>query len=255
MTFRSSQTRMIDDAVASFERAQDFRALANALQHAIAQYGFASFEFVEISNLGPDTPFHFGTSGRWRDTYIANGFRFIDPSLARARSVSAPFDWTSVPAPKTRTRQVMRIFEAALDLGLTEGFFCPHHMRDADDRLRSHACALLWSGDAKSFQRNMAENRHALHFIATHFMERATTLRGLRAPSPMLIGDRTDVTTREREILGLAAQGKTTAEIAEMLQISALTAQTHMKNAIRKMEASNKTHAVSLAIARGLISL
>jgi DNA-binding CsgD family transcriptional regulator len=40
-----------------------------------------------------------------------------------------------------------------------------------------------------------------------------------------------------------------------MLQISSLTAQTHIKNAIRKMQASNKTHAVSLAIARGLVRL
>jgi DNA-binding CsgD family transcriptional regulator len=87
-----------------------------------------------------------------------------------------------------------------------------------------------------------------------HFMERAITLRGLRAPS-VTETDESNITLREREILGLAAKGKTSAEIAEALHISSLTAQTHIKNAIRKMQASNKTHAVSLAIARGLVRL
>jgi LuxR family quorum sensing-dependent transcriptional regulator len=255
MNFISSQMRAIDDAIEAFERSQDFQALGSALQRAIEQFGFASFEFVEISDLGPNTPFHFGTSGRWRDIYVANGFRFIDPSLARARTVATPFDSRSVPAPGPRTRQVLRMFEAAADLGLTDGFFCPHHMRDGDDRLRSHACALLWDGDAKSFRQNLAENRHALHLITMHFMERAMTLRGLRKPSPAKESEELEITLREREILALAAKGKTSAEIAEMLQISSLTAQTHIKNAIRKMQASNKTHAVSLAIARGLVRL
>jgi LuxR family quorum sensing-dependent transcriptional regulator len=81
------------------------------------------------------------------------------------------------------------------------------------------------------------------------------TLRGLRKPSPAKESEELEITLREREILALAAKGKTSAEIAEMLQISSLTAQTHIKNAIRKMQASNKTHAVSLAIARGLVRL
>ncbi|MDB5543750.1 MAG: hypothetical protein JWO64_899, partial [Hyphomicrobiales bacterium] len=76
MNFISSQMRAIDDAIEAFERSQDFQALGSALQRAIEQFGFASFEFVEISDLGPNTPFHFGTSGRWRDIYVANGFRF-----------------------------------------------------------------------------------------------------------------------------------------------------------------------------------
>lgn len=253
-SFISFQTRAIDDAIEAFERAQDFPALASALQHAIEQFGFASFEFVEISELGPKAPFHFGTSGRWSDMYFANGLRLVDPSLARARTVGTPFESRSAPQPRARTRHVLKIFGAVADLGLTDGFFCPHHMRDADDRLRSHACALLWGGDAKSFRQKLAENRHALHLITMHFMERAITLRGLRARSATE-ADELNITLREREILGLAAKGKTSAEIAEALQISLLTAQTHIKNAIRKMQASNKTHAVSLAIARGLVRL
>jgi LuxR family quorum sensing-dependent transcriptional regulator len=151
---------------------------------------------------------------------------------------------------------VSRIFEAALDLGLSDGFFCPHHMRDSHDRLRSHACALLWAADAASFRQNLFENRHVLHLITTHFMECAATLRGLRGPAVELPRrDGQELTTREREVLGLAARGMTGPEIAERLHISTLTAQTHMKNVIRKMDASNRTHAVSLAIARGLVRL
>lgn len=53
---------------------------------------------------------------------------------------------------------------------------------------------------------------------------------------------------REREILGLLSRGFSTDEIAVNLQLSAHTVRTHVKNAMRKLEASTRAHAVAIAL-------
>jgi DNA-binding NarL/FixJ family response regulator len=52
------------------------------------------------------------------------------------------------------------------------------------------------------------------------------------------------LTTRECEILGLLAKGHQDKEIAEMLQISALTVRTHLRNIYEKLHAKSRTEAV-----------
>jgi DNA-binding CsgD family transcriptional regulator len=62
------------------------------------------------------------------------------------------------------------------------------------------------------------------------------------------------LTPREIECLQWAREGKTGWEIAQILGISHATSIFHMKNAVAKLEASNKTHAVIVAVERGLIN-
>lgn len=54
------------------------------------------------------------------------------------------------------------------------------------------------------------------------------------------------LTSREREILHLVAQGMTNAEIGQELCISEGTAKTHVRNLLRKLGASNRTQAAGL---------
>jgi DNA-binding CsgD family transcriptional regulator len=60
-------------------------------------------------------------------------------------------------------------------------------------------------------------------------------------------------TPREREILALLANGATDVQIAELLNLSPATVQTHVRNAKAKMGARTRTQAVALALRRGLI--
>ncbi len=53
---------------------------------------------------------------------------------------------------------------------------------------------------------------------------------------------------RERDVLAWRPRGKTSNDTAEILKISVETVNDHVKNAIRKLNASNKTHAVTQAI-------
>jgi DNA-binding CsgD family transcriptional regulator len=60
---------------------------------------------------------------------------------------------------------------------------------------------------------------------------------------------------REREILGLLARGSTDAQIADVLELSPATVQTHVRNAKAKLGARTRAQAVALALVGGLIEL
>lgn len=60
---------------------------------------------------------------------------------------------------------------------------------------------------------------------------------------------------REIEVLRLAAVGNTNQKIGDQLGLSEGTIKTHMKNVMAKMQAKDRTHAVLLAIQRGIISM
>jgi DNA-binding CsgD family transcriptional regulator len=56
------------------------------------------------------------------------------------------------------------------------------------------------------------------------------------------------LTDREREILKLVAVGNTGIEIAAELYLSPATVQTHVNNALLKLNARNRTHGIAIAI-------
>ena len=52
-----------------------------------------------------------------------------------------------------------------------------------------------------------------------------------------------------------AARGKTAQDTADILHISSETVDWHFKGVLKKLDATNKTHAVAKCIAWGLIDL
>jgi DNA-binding NarL/FixJ family response regulator len=61
------------------------------------------------------------------------------------------------------------------------------------------------------------------------------------------------LSNREREILDLLAQGLTGEQVAERLFLSAETVKTHIRNAMSKLEASTRVHAIAIALREGYI--
>jgi DNA-binding NarL/FixJ family response regulator len=58
---------------------------------------------------------------------------------------------------------------------------------------------------------------------------------------------------REREIMDLLAQGLTGEQVAERLVLSSETVKTHIRNAMTKLEASTRVHAIAIALREGFI--
>ncbi len=63
------------------------------------------------------------------------------------------------------------------------------------------------------------------------------------------------LSAREREIMSLLAEGLTGEEVAERLFLSAETVKTHVRNAMSKLEARNRVHAIAIALRQGEIVL
>jgi DNA-binding NarL/FixJ family response regulator len=63
------------------------------------------------------------------------------------------------------------------------------------------------------------------------------------------------LTTREIEVLRLVASGHANKEISARLSINEETTKSHIKNILAKLGAKDRTHAVSVGLRRGIISL
>jgi len=62
-------------------------------------------------------------------------------------------------------------------------------------------------------------------------------------------------TPREIEVLRLIAAGNTNKEIGALLSLTEVTVKSHVKNILSKLGANDRTHAVTLALKRGIIEL
>ena len=61
------------------------------------------------------------------------------------------------------------------------------------------------------------------------------------------------LSAREIEVLNLVAAGNSNRQIGELLSVTEETAKAHMKRIIAKLGANDRTHAVTLALARGIL--
>jgi DNA-binding NarL/FixJ family response regulator len=101
----------------------------------------------------------------------------------------------------------------------------------------------------------------AVETLATHkpfFTPRATEVilgnlqaPGARAQMPSTIRER--LTSREREIVQLLAEGKSSKEVASSLCISVKTAETHRANIMRKLQLHTVTELVRYAVRNQII--
>ena len=64
-----------------------------------------------------------------------------------------------------------------------------------------------------------------------------------------------DLTPRELEVLQLIRDGSKNKQIANQLSISENTVNFHIKNIVDKLGANDRTHAVTIAVRRGLLQL
>ena len=64
-----------------------------------------------------------------------------------------------------------------------------------------------------------------------------------------------DLTTRELEVLELIRDGFRNKQIADQLAIAETTVNFHIKNLVEKLGANDRTHAVTIALRRGLLQV
>ena len=85
--------------------------------------------------------------------------------------------------------------------------------------------------------------------FSLHMFERYNTL--LSSESPIEVDER--LTDREQQCIFWACEGKTSWEISRILEISERTVIFHLNNIVNKLGATNRQHAVAIAISRGMV--
>ena len=63
------------------------------------------------------------------------------------------------------------------------------------------------------------------------------------------------LTPRETDVLRLIAAGNTNKEIGTQLRLTEDTVKSHVKNILGKLDANDRTHAITIALKRGVIEL
>jgi DNA-binding CsgD family transcriptional regulator len=252
----------IDRAIAEFETCATIEELRDKLQKVIENYGFAAFNFLDTGQPHLDVPYYLGTSGKaWEQEYLDNKFVHVDACVARARVTNVPFNWGSVSLPSYKGRRkpgALKTMEAARDHGFQEGLVVPYHFADRLGRTHSSLIVFFWKDPASKFAFLMRESRHDLHLLMIYWAQRAVDIIATQHRSRAAVirdeeAEEVTLTDRERDVVVWAARGKTGVDTADILRISEDTVDTHMRSVMRKLNASNKTHAVAKAIYLGLI--
>jgi len=255
----------LEEAIAGIETSDTMDELRTSLHRIIQDYGFSGFGFVDAGRPELDVPYHTGTyPPAWQRTYLQNDFIHSDPALARARRTNAPFHWgcLKLPEPQGRRRsREVKVMDAAREFGFREGLVVPLHYRDRFGAIHSSSTVFFWEDEPRWFDKLFASHKHELHLLMIYWIQRAIDIvnRDKRdVPIVLRASDAAaaiQLTMREKDVIAWAARGKTVSDTAQILGISPQTVEGFMKQALRKLDASNKTHGVAKSIALGIIDL
>jgi DNA-binding NarL/FixJ family response regulator len=91
------------------------------------------------------------------------------------------------------------------------------------------------------------------HALVTDYTQRATQARPVHHEQTNADDSYETLTSREREVLQLVAEGDTNQEIADRLQLSIKTVQSHRAAVMEKLGLRDLTHLVRYAVRRGLV--
>ena len=169
----------------------------------------------------------------WTDIYRSQGFVKVDPITNVDRS--GLFYWKDVyrefPPDKAFLSQ-------AKSFGLSNGF--SHIIAN------KNVYGLMSLADTTLTK--SARNRAIINNIAPHFHQLAAKLVHQKVCQTI-----PRITPREREVLLWTMEGKTNWEISVILGISQESIKDYMTNILHKLDASNRAHAVAIALQNDLL--
>ncbi|MCK9564401.1 MAG: LuxR family transcriptional regulator [Bacteroidales bacterium] len=185
----------------------------------------------------------------WRDRKVN---RFC-PVSERCQRTGEPFVWHADAAAESwRDQPLLEEHRQALDYYrecAAGALTVPVH------RPGARVGYVSWfARDLKSL-RTLTADHHETAYLVSHWLIQHVDQvgDGGGAVEADLTERLQSLTDRELECLFWAARGKTEEEVGMIIQRSQATARFHLRNAMRKLDASNRTHAVAKACSLGLI--
>jgi LuxR family quorum sensing-dependent transcriptional regulator len=224
------------NAVSTFESLSTQKDVTDKLATILSSFGYSAFLITNV----PEPPLRLepyillnGWPKGWSEHYSKSDYYKFDPVAAWCRKSIDPFEWSEVPYPRGMNSRAEEVMNVARDFGMIEGFLVPI--------VRSsgfHACVTM---AGRSVDLDPSAKR-VVHVISMFAHARISALGGNKAHGPVAL------TSTEREILSWTAAGKSSWEIAQILNIAKSTVDTLANRAAKKLDAVNRTQAVVNAI-------
>lgn len=184
-------------------------------------------------------------SDDWNEKYYAQGYINTDPIVKHCYAKISPLIWdTTREANVSKKTAASKMMAAAYKYNIAKGLSVPIHDGQGCNAIFTLACNCQSDINDKHLQQIAP---YASLFAAS-VHEKMSELVGINVKRKKFL-----LTNREKECLSWTADGKTAWEIANILKITERTANFHLHNAMHKLEAVNKPHAVAKAIAWGII--
>lgn len=176
----------------------------------------------------------------WRERYAQADYLRIDPTVLHGRQSQEPLIWTDRVFVNART-----LWDEARASGLRVGW-----AQSSLDSLGVGGMLTLSRSAEPLSVRELEVKLPKMRWLV-HVSHMALA-RVLKTHPPELAEP--GLTRRELEILKWTADGKSSRDIADILSLSKNTVDFHVKNAIAKLQSSNKTAAVVRAAMLGYLN-
>jgi len=180
----------------------------------------------------------------WVDHYIRSNYAAVDPVVNTGARSLLPIDWSQFDRSP---RKVTRLFNESREAGVgAQGLTIP--VRGAENgvwglfSITSNDSDAEWKRRRRAIIADLVMIANFVHHKAYDLHTRGENI------------DLNAITRRETEALAWTSEGKSIADIAVLMQISAETVKAHLDSARHKLGALNRVHAVSKAIRHGIIS-
>jgi LuxR family transcriptional regulator len=223
----TSNEKEIHGHIASAARDLGFEYCAFGLQFS---YPITSRRVVLVNNYPVE----------WQDRYRVSNYVSQDPIVQRGRKTTDPFVWT----PQLFGGPGEGMWEEAQAHGIRHGW----SQSSLDGSGAASLLTLARPADTITAT-ELESNEHRMRWLTSvaHLSLSNVYQANLREKIEP------NLTEREIEVLRWSADGKSAAEIGDILSISKNTVDFHIKNAVQKLQTSNKTAAVVRAIMMGLL--
>lgn len=244
--------RVPENARQRFEAAADFNDALDMLMEITSDLGFTQVLYAYLP-VRPQLPtgewlplklnvrnFPDGWEDGWKQ------FMTVDPYYRACFDGTLPIDWNDVQGSEQLSRSQRAACSYLGDFGLSRGTTVPVHLPMG----RFAVMSAIVDRSCANWDDIRDRSREPL-FRLMHIFTKV--IHDLKLQDQIEIVRCTKLTPRETECLRWTSAGKTSGEISTILDRSPETVRLHVKNAIAKLGASNRSQAVAKAVHLGII--
>ncbi len=218
--------------------------LSETLKDVASEIGVSHISYIRFAqDKSADTSIFTAShtfSGEWVARYFLKKYVDTDPVIAHGRTAVVPFDWRTLGEGDPSARAFLT--DAANHGVGRNGLSIPVRNRKGVFSVVS----FISDCSQAEWELYVNENSAKLQLLAV-LIDSAANIN-FKLPLPPV-----KLSRREEQCLIWAARGKTYQEIGEILELTFGSVKTHLDSARRKLNCTNLTHTVAVAIATGVL--